>query len=112
MERLPHRAPLGDGGLISRTRRFDSVPLLSHLGRAKALRLFCDPPKRYQRALPSQRWVSKYLATSTPLEREWTNSRVIDGGLVDFVRQLKGRPGGDIGIHGSISVTRTLLERV
>jgi RibD C-terminal domain len=25
------------------------------------------------------------------------------------VRHLKGRPGGDIGVHGSISVTRTLL---
>jgi dihydrofolate reductase len=53
--------------------------------------------------------VPKYVATSTPLEREWTNSHVIDGALVDFVRQLKGRPGGDIGIHASISVTRTLL---
>src|SRR5262249_36954675 len=36
--------------------------------------------------------VTKYVATSTPLEREWTNSRVIDGGLVDFVRHLKGQP--------------------
>jgi dihydrofolate reductase len=53
--------------------------------------------------------VPKYVATSTPLEREWANSRVIDGGLVDFVRHLKGRPGGDIGVHASISVTRTLL---
>ena len=53
--------------------------------------------------------VPKYVATSTPLEREWTNTRVIDGGLVDFVRHLKGRPGGDIGVHGSISVARTLL---
>jgi len=53
--------------------------------------------------------VPKYVATSTPLEREWANSKVIDGGLVDFVRDLKVRPGGDIGVHGSISVTRTLL---
>ena len=53
--------------------------------------------------------VTKYVATSTPLEREWANSRVIDGGLVEFVRQLKGRPGRDIGIHASISVTQTLL---
>ena len=53
--------------------------------------------------------VPKYVASSTPLEREWANSRLIDGGLVDFVRHLKGRPGGDIGVHGSISVTRTLL---
>ena len=53
--------------------------------------------------------VPKYIATSTPLEPEWTNSHAIDGRLVDFVRHLKGRPGGDIGVHGSISVTRTLL---
>ncbi|MBO0844185.1 MAG: dihydrofolate reductase family protein [Nocardioides sp.] len=53
--------------------------------------------------------VPKYVATSTPLEREWTNAHVIDGGLVDFVRHLKARPGGGIGVHASISVTRTLL---
>ena len=54
--------------------------------------------------------VPKYVATSTPLEPEWANSRVINGGLVDFVRDLKARPGGDIGVHASISVTRTLLS--
>lgn len=53
--------------------------------------------------------VPKYVATSRPLAREWTNSHVIEGGLVDFVRHLAGRQGGDIGVHGSISVTRTLL---
>ncbi len=53
--------------------------------------------------------VPKYVATSTPLVGEWTNSHVIEGGFVDFVRELKGRSGGDIGIHASISVTRTLL---
>ena len=53
--------------------------------------------------------VPKYVATSTPLEREWTNAHVVDGGLVDFVRDLKGQPGGDIGVHASISVSRTLL---
>ena len=53
--------------------------------------------------------VPKYVATSTPLDRGWAGSHVIDGDLVDFVRQLKSQPGGDIGIHGSISVTRALL---
>jgi riboflavin biosynthesis pyrimidine reductase len=33
----------------------------------------------------------------------------IDGGLVHFVRDLKSRPGGDIGVHASISVAQTLL---
>lgn len=53
--------------------------------------------------------VPKYVATSAPLEPEWTNSHVIDRGLVDFEQRLKGQPGGDIGVHGSISVTRTLF---
>jgi dihydrofolate reductase len=34
---------------------------------------------------------------------------VIEGDLVGFVRGLKDRPGGDIGIHASISVVQTLL---
>jgi dihydrofolate reductase len=53
--------------------------------------------------------VAKYVATSSPLEREWTNAHVIDGDLVAFVRDLKHRPGRDIGVHASISVARTLL---
>lgn len=53
--------------------------------------------------------VAKYVATSAPLEREWANTTVIDSDLVAFVRDLKGRPGGDIGVHASISVARGLL---
>jgi dihydrofolate reductase len=54
--------------------------------------------------------VSKYVATSSPLDREWPNSTAIDGELVDFVRDLKSQPGGDIGVHASISVVRALLS--
>jgi dihydrofolate reductase len=53
--------------------------------------------------------VAKYVATSTPLDRDWANATVIDGGLVEFVRDLKQQPGGDIGVHGSISVAQALL---
>jgi dihydrofolate reductase len=53
--------------------------------------------------------VAKYVATSTSLEREWANTTVIGGDLVEFVRDLKDRPGGDIGVHASMSVARTLL---
>jgi dihydrofolate reductase len=53
--------------------------------------------------------VPKFVATSGSLEAEWANATVIDGGLVEFVLDLKNRPGGDIGIHASISVARTLL---
>ena len=53
--------------------------------------------------------VEKYVATSTPLDQEWANSTVVDGGLVEFVRDLKHQPGRDIGVHGSISVAQALL---
>ena len=54
--------------------------------------------------------VVKHVATSTPLGADWANASVIDGELVDFVRDLRQRAGGDIGIHGSISVAQTLLR--
>jgi dihydrofolate reductase len=53
--------------------------------------------------------VAKYVATSAPLQQDWANTSAIDGGLVEFVRDLKGRPGGDIGVHASISVAQALL---
>ena len=53
--------------------------------------------------------VAKHVATSTPLDREWANTTVIDGGLVEFVRDLKQQRGGDVGVHASISVAQALL---
>jgi len=53
--------------------------------------------------------VAKFVATSAPLQREWANATVIDGGLAEFVRDLKIWPGGDIGVHASISVAQALL---
>jgi dihydrofolate reductase len=53
--------------------------------------------------------VTKYVATSTPPDREWADATVIDGDLVAFVRDLKDRPGDDIGVHASISIAQALL---
>ena len=53
--------------------------------------------------------VTKHDATSEPLDREWTNASAIDGPLVEFITRLKDQPGGDIGVHGSISVAQSLL---
>ena len=53
--------------------------------------------------------VTKYVATSTPLDQDWANATVLDGGLVEFVRDLKQQQGGDVGVHASISVARALL---
>ena len=53
--------------------------------------------------------VTKYVATSTPLDWDWANTTIVDADLVDFVRNLRQQPGGDVGIHASISVAQSLL---
>ncbi len=53
--------------------------------------------------------VTKFVATSTPLTREWANATAIDTGLVEFVRALKDEAGREVGVHASISVAQTLL---
>src|SRR6476646_5984420 len=53
--------------------------------------------------------IPKYIATSTPLAQPWAGSTVIEGGLVEFVQDLKNSTGGDIGVHFSISVAQALL---
>jgi dihydrofolate reductase len=53
--------------------------------------------------------VTKYVATSAPLDGPWHNATAIDGALVPFVQELKATSGGDIGVHASISVAQTLL---
>ncbi len=53
--------------------------------------------------------VTKHVMTSTPLDRPWADASAIDGDLVEFVRQLREQPGGDIGVHASISVAQALL---
>jgi dihydrofolate reductase len=54
--------------------------------------------------------VKKYVVTSTPLSNEWHNAEAFAGPVEDLVRDLKARPGGDIGIHGSIQLAQSMLE--
>ncbi|MGW4092615.1 dihydrofolate reductase family protein [Nocardia sp. NPDC004750] len=51
----------------------------------------------------------KLVVTRQNLEFTWRNSEVIDGDLIEAVTALKGEPGGDIGMSGSVSVVRQLL---
>jgi len=53
--------------------------------------------------------VPKYVATSTPLDKDWANATAIDGDVVQFVRDLKDESGSDIGVHASISLAQVLL---
>lgn len=54
--------------------------------------------------------VQKFVVTSTPLEQQWASSSVVGTDLAQFVADLKRQPGGDIGVHGSISLAQSLLK--
>ncbi len=52
----------------------------------------------------------KFVVTSTPVERSWENATIAEGDFTKFVTELKQQPGGDIGVHGSITLTQSLLQ--
>ena len=53
--------------------------------------------------------VEKFVVTSTTPAESWANTTVVDGDLVEFVTELKQQSGNDIGVHGSIALTQSLL---
>ena len=55
--------------------------------------------------------VPKFVASRSlkPADLTWSNSTLIEGELESFVRDLKGRPGGDIAAMAGMSVVRQLL---
>jgi dihydrofolate reductase len=44
-----------------------------------------------------------------PLTNSWGDAEAVAGPVADVVRDLKARPGGDIGVHGSIELAQSLL---
>lgn len=54
--------------------------------------------------------VRKYVVTSTPPDSTWLNTTEVSDDLSEFAIDLKREPGRDIGLHGSIAVTQSLLE--
>jgi dihydrofolate reductase len=53
--------------------------------------------------------VKKYVVTSTPLATAWGDAEAVTGPIAGFLADLKARPGGDIGVHGSIELAQSLL---
>jgi dihydrofolate reductase len=53
--------------------------------------------------------VTKYVFTSGAPTVAWTNSTVVNSDAAEYVSSLKREPGGDIGVHGSIELSRSLL---
>jgi dihydrofolate reductase len=54
--------------------------------------------------------VAKIVFSSTTPTTPWANSTVATEPVEDLVRKLRERSGGDIGVHGSITLARSLLH--
>ncbi|NNG36706.1 dihydrofolate reductase family protein [Nakamurella aerolata] len=52
----------------------------------------------------------KLLFSSTPPDRAWSATTHVNSSAVEFVADLKRQDGGDIGIHGSLTLARSLLQ--
>jgi dihydrofolate reductase len=53
--------------------------------------------------------VEKYVVTSTDPMVLWANTTTVNGDFFDVLAELKRRSGADIGVHGSIALTQSLL---
>ncbi|WP_027861571.1 dihydrofolate reductase family protein [Marmoricola sp. URHB0036] len=51
----------------------------------------------------------KYLFSATPPTVAWANTVHLEAAVPDFVSDLRRTSGGDIGIHGSLTLARSLL---
>lgn len=52
---------------------------------------------------------TKHVFTSQPLSGEWEKTVAVGNPVLSYVEQLKAQAGGEIGVHGSISLAQTLL---
>jgi dihydrofolate reductase len=52
----------------------------------------------------------KYVVSSTLTSADWNNSTIISGDVVEEVKKLKDDIDGDIVVHGSAQLVRTLVE--
>jgi dihydrofolate reductase len=50
----------------------------------------------------------KYVVSHTLTDPQWKHTTVLDGDPVQQVRELKQRPGGELQVHGSCGLARTL----
>jgi dihydrofolate reductase len=52
----------------------------------------------------------KFVASNTLTDPQWADTTVLSGDPAGAIRELKVKPGGELQVHGSGTLTRWLLE--
>ena len=54
--------------------------------------------------------MEKFVASNTLTSAPWNNSTILRGDVVSAIKDLKGRDGADIIVHGSATLAQSLLR--